>query len=78
MEGAVHPERAAPGFVVVRDADGQRHALRVNSVLGVHETDDGRATLSLHGGRFVVVDASFDRTVAALSEGMTGRLHRPP
>ena len=40
-------------YVLLRDAEGRRHALAVTSVVALSETDDGDTLLHLSGGRML-------------------------
>lgn len=56
-------ERHGP-FVVVRDIEGRKHALRGNAIIGVTETDGDESALVLQGGRLLLVDASLEEVIA--------------
>ena len=56
--GAPHP------FVLVRDQDGYRHALRRTAITAMTENASGGTTILLSGGRLVVLDEVIEDVVA--------------
>lgn len=61
----VHGERCGP-FVLLRDVQGRRHALRGNAIVGMSETDEiaDETVLTIQGGRSLIVRASLDEVIA--------------
>ncbi len=57
-------ERRA-GFLIVTDAEGLRHAIRVGAVIGIHEVDvmGDDVVVQLPGGRGFTVQASLDQVI---------------
>ena len=53
-------------FLVVRDVEGQRHAIAVGAVSAIGETDHG-ALLLLPGGRLIHVPQPLDRLLRWLA-----------
>lgn len=47
-------------FLLLKDVDGHRHAMRPTAVLAVSEMDGGEAVLTLHGGRSIHATESLD------------------
>ncbi len=54
-------------YVVVRDADGRRHALAATAVSAICEADDGGCVLLLPGGRLVRLEGSLDTVLGWLT-----------
>lgn len=54
------------GWLIVRDRNGARHALRPSAVLAACELAGQDATALLPGGRTVVVPASLDLAIEAV------------
>ena len=56
------------GYLVLRDAEGRRHALRATTILGVSELDDAgdECLLVLPGGRLLRVHKSLDAVLSWL------------
>ena len=65
MQAVVGGDRCGP-FIVFRDEDGLRHAVRLASVLAVSDADcDQAATVfQLPGGRSIIVHASLDEALS--------------
>ncbi len=62
------PAAAGHGrFVVVRDRDGRRTAVRRHAVSAACEGPDGGTTLLLPGGRLVQLDEDLDLVLAWLA-----------
>lgn len=64
------PPRNSAGqdrYVVIRDRDGQRHAVARHAVSSVHEKEDGGSVLLLPGGRMVQVEDDLDTVLAWLT-----------
>lgn len=59
----VHHDR----YVIIRDRDGQRHAVARHAVSAVHEKEDGGSVLLLPGGRMVQVEDDLDTVLAWLA-----------
>lgn len=61
MADLVSGERFGP-FIVFRDSDGLRHAVRLGTVLAISDAGDqqGMTWLSLPGGRQIIVHASLE------------------
>ncbi|MBP2315527.1 hypothetical protein [Azospirillum soli] len=56
-------------YIVLRDAaEGRRHAIRPNSIMGIHELEDGRTMLSLSGAKIILLDEDFDAAVSRLAD----------
>ena len=55
--GAPHP------FVLIRDQDGCRHALRRTAITAMIENASGGTTILLSGGRLVVLDEAIEHVV---------------
>lgn len=53
-------------FVVLRDIEGRRHALRGNAIVGISDSDDlnDETVLTIQGGRTLLVRASMDEVLA--------------
>jgi len=52
------------GFVLIRDADGQLHALRAGAVQGISPAEDGaECVMTLSGGRFLRVPRPLERVL---------------
>ena len=51
-------------FVLVRDQDGCRHAIRRTAVIALTENLSGGTTILLSGGRLVVLDEAIEHVVA--------------
>lgn len=60
----IQAERNGP-FVVLRDVEGRRHALRANAIIGISEADEvgDESVLAIQGGRLLLVNASVDEIV---------------
>ncbi len=57
------------GYVVLRDADGRRHALRPDDVQGVSELDDlgDECVVTVTGGRMLHILRPLDDILSSLS-----------
>ena len=53
-------------FIVLRDQDGLRHAVRQGAILSISEVDDdgGCTFIAMHGGRSALVRRTFDQVIA--------------
>ncbi len=51
-------------FIVFKDADGMRHAVRQGAILAISECDGDIVTISMTGSRSALVRQAFDRVVA--------------
>ena len=51
-------------FVVFKDADGMRHAVRQGAILAISEHEGDVVTISMTGSRSALVRQAFDRVVA--------------
>jgi len=51
--------------IVLRDADGRRHAIRPGAIQAASEGDDGGMTtiLTLPGGRMLIIDEPLDEVI---------------
>jgi hypothetical protein len=58
-------ERLGP-FVVFRDADGNRHAVRHGAIMAISETDDaiGSTIVQLTGQRTALVHQTFEQVLS--------------
>jgi len=54
-------------YIVFRDAEGRRHAVRQTAVLGVHETDEMQTAVSLPGGRIALLPERFGTVIEWLA-----------
>ncbi len=52
------------GFVVFRDDNGRRHAVRQAAVLTISETDDDMTTVQMTGSRTALVRQAFERVLS--------------
>ncbi len=61
MAEFVSGERVGP-FIVFRDSDGLRHAVRLGAVLAISDADDqqGMTWLSISGRRQVIIHAPLE------------------
>ena len=59
MADIVAGVRAGP-FIVFKDADGLRHAVRQGAVLAISEAGDDLTTLQMTGSRCAVVQQAFE------------------
>lgn len=50
-------------FVVFKDADGMRHAVRQGAILAVSEADGDTVTIQMTGNRTALVRQAFDRVL---------------
>ena len=64
--GALEDGARVGRFVLLRDADGRRHAVAVASVLAVSEAEEGDALLQLPGGRALRVGSSIEDVLSWL------------
>ena len=55
-------------YVLLRDRDGLRHAVRGGSILAISDVDGGEVCTAviLHGGRIIIVDAPIEEILAWL------------
>ncbi len=51
-------------FVVFKDADGMRHAVRQGAILAISEHEGDVVTISMTGSRSALVRQAFDRVLA--------------
>ncbi len=51
-------------FVVFKDADGMRHAVRQVAILAISEHEGDVVTISMTGSRSALVRQAFDRVLA--------------
>jgi hypothetical protein len=53
-------------YVMLRDADGQRHAIALSAALALCEVQGGGTVLLLPGGRLVRLEAELEEVLAWL------------
>ncbi len=51
-------------FVVLKDADGMRHAVRQGAILAISEHEGDVVTISMTGSRSALVRQAFDRVLS--------------
>jgi hypothetical protein len=51
-------------FIVFKDADGMRHAVRQGAILAISECDGDIVTISMTGSRSALVRQAFDRVLS--------------
>ncbi|MCI0755658.1 hypothetical protein [Teichococcus vastitatis] len=54
-------------YLLLRDADGQRHAVALSAALALCELDSGGTVLLLPGGRLLRLDEPLEQVLAWLS-----------
>ncbi len=50
-------------FVVFKDADGMRHAVRQGAILAISECEGGVVTIQMTGSRVALVRQAFERVL---------------
>ncbi len=51
-------------FIVFKDADGKRHAVRHGAIMSVSEDEDDVVSIAMTGNRTALVRQAFDRVLS--------------